>query len=177
MTHPQFTHGTEPASAWVQRWAHLIPRNATILDMACGRGRHMRYLAERGHAVIGVDRDAQAIAAVSGLGEAIQADIENAAWPFVGRQFGAVVVTNYLWRPLWPHILSSLTAGGVLIYETFAMGNETFGKPSNPNFLLQENELLEVVLAKKSFHIHAFESGYVEDPKPAMIQRICAVKT
>ncbi|PUE28418.1 SAM-dependent methyltransferase [Limnohabitans sp. JirII-29] len=173
MTHPQSTHGTEPPSAWVQHWAHLILKNATILDVACGRGRHMRYLAERGHAVTGVDRDAQAIAAVSGLGEAIQADIENAAWPLVGRQFGAVVVTNYLWRPLWPHILSSLATGGVLIYETFTAGNETVGKPSRSDFLLQPGELLSRCAGLR---VVAYEDGFLNSPE-RFVQRIVAVQT
>jgi SAM-dependent methyltransferase len=102
----------------------------------------MRYLAQQGHSMVGVDRDAQAIAALAGLGETIEADIENGAWPLPNRQFGAVVVTNYLWRPVWPHILNSLAPGGVLIYETFSVGNETVGKPSRPDFLLQPGELL-----------------------------------
>ena len=164
-------HGTEPPSLWVQRWAHVIPKNSTVLDVACGRGRHMRYLAQQGHAVVGIDRDAQAIAEVVGLGEAIEADIENADWPLTNRQFGAVVVTNYLWRPLWPHILSSLAPGGVLIYETFAAGNETVGKPSRPDFLLQPGELL---WRCGDFHVLAYEHGFLAHPK-RFVQRIVAV--
>ena len=133
----------------------------------------MRYLAELGHALVGVDRDEQAIAAVSGLGEAIQADIENAAWPLVGRRFGAVVVTNYLWRPAWSYILSSLAPDGVLIYETFASGNETVGKPSRPDFLLQPGELLSRCAG---LHIVAYESGFLNNPE-RFVQHIVAVRT
>lgn len=133
----------------------------------------MRYLAELGHALVGVDRDEQAIAAVSGLGEAIQADIENAAWPLVGRRFGAVVVTNYLWRPAWSYILNSLAPDGVLIYETFASGNETVGKPSRPDFLLQPGELLSRCAA---LHIVAYEDGFLDNPE-RFVQRIVAVQT
>ncbi|PIT77255.1 bifunctional 2-polyprenyl-6-hydroxyphenol methylase/3-demethylubiquinol 3-O-methyltransferase UbiG [Limnohabitans sp. JirII-31] len=173
MTAPTSTHGTEPPSLWVQRWAHLIPQNSTVLDVACGRGRHMRYLSQQGHAVVGVDRDAQAIAAVADLGEAIEADIENAAWPLPNRQFGAVVVTNYLWRPVWPSILSSLAPGAVLIYETFAAGNETVGKPSRPDFLLQPGELLSRCAGLR---VVAYEDGFLNSPE-RFVQRIVAVQT
>lgn len=172
MTHPLPTHGSEPPSAWVQRWAHLMPKGLDVLDLACGRGRHMRYLKGLGHAVVGVDRDAQAIAAVSGLGEAIEADIENAPWPLKGRQFGAVIVTHYLWRPVWPQILNSLAPGGVLVYETFAAGNETVGKPSRPDFLLQPGELLTRCAA---LHIVAYEDGFLRHPD-RFVQRIVAIQ-
>ncbi len=132
----------------------------------------MRYLAQQGHAVVGVDRDAQAIAAVAGIGEAIEADIENAAWPLPNRQFGAVVVTNYLWRPVWPHILNSLAPGGVLIYETFAAGNETVGKPSRPDFLLQPGELLSRCA---DLRVLAYEDGFLNSPE-RFVQRIVAVQ-
>ena len=131
----------------------------------------MRYLAQQGHAVVGVDRDAQAIAAVAGLGEAIEADIETATWPLTNRQFGAVVVTNYLWRALWPNILSSLAPGGVLIYETFAAGNQTVGKPSRPDFLLQPGELLTRCA---NLHVIAYEDGFLSAPE-RFVQRIVAV--
>ena len=127
-------HGTEAPSAWVQRWTHLIPPHATALDLACGAGRHMRWLQAQGLQVTGVDRSPEAIAACAGLGELICADIENGHWPLPSRQFGAVVVTNYLWRPLLPAVLASLAPGGVLIYETFAQGHETVGRPSRADF-------------------------------------------
>ncbi len=140
----------------------------------------MRFFAERGHAVTGVDRSAEAIAAVAALGEAVQADIENAPWPLLQtagsnagrpRQFDAVIVTNYLWRALFPVILQSLAQGGVLVYETFAAGNETVGKPSRPDFLLQPGELAE---AFKALRIVAFEDGFIGSP-PRFVQRLVAV--
>jgi hypothetical protein len=132
----------------------------------------MRHFAERGHPVTGVDRNSDAIAAVSHLGEAICADIEHGPWPLQDRSFGAVVVTNYLWRPLWPQILASLATNGVLIYETFSNGNETVGKPSRPDFLLQQGELLNVC---KSLRIVAFEEVFIAEPD-RFVQRIAAVR-
>lgn len=165
-------HGTEAPSPWVQRWSHLVPPGGAVLDVACGRGRHLRWFAGRGHPVTGVDRDADAIAAVAALGEAVQADIENGPWPFAGRTFAAVVVTNYLWRPLLPAILGSIAEGGVLIHETFATGNETVGKPSRPDFLLANGELLE---ACRGLRIVAYEDGFLEMPD-RFVQRIAAVR-
>lgn len=158
-------------SDWVLRWTPLLPACAEVLDLACGHGRHLRYLAGLGHRVTGVDRDAEALQGLVGLGETICADIENAPWPLDGRRFDAVVVTNYLWRPLWPCILASLKPGGVLIYETFAQGNETVGKPSRPDFLLQTGELLQRCAG---LHIVAYEDGFL--PAPArFVQRIAAI--
>lgn len=165
-------HGTEAPSAWVQRWSHLVPAGGAVLDVACGRGRHMRWFAVRGHPVTGVDRDSQALEAVAGVGEAVHADIENGAWPFAGREFAGVVVTNYLWRPLLPTIVQSIARGGVLVYETFAAGNETVGKPSRPDFLLQPGELLS---ACHGLRIVAYEDGFLEEP-PRFVQRIAAVR-
>lgn len=164
-------HGTEDPSPWVRRWTHLVPAGAPVLDVACGAGRHMRWFAARGHPVTGVDRSPEAIAAVSGVGEAVQADIENGTWPFAGRRFGAVVVTNYLWRALLPTIVESVAPGGVLIYETFAVGNETVGKPSRPDFLLRPGELLQ---ACAGLRIVAYEDGFLADP-PRFVQRIAAM--
>jgi len=165
-------HGQEPASAWVKRWSHLLPSQSTVLDIACGHGRHMRHFAELGHTVVGVDRDAEAIAAVSPLGEMLCADIEHGPWPLAGRTFDGVVVTNYLWRPLWPQILTSLASNGVLIYETFSAGNETVGKPSRPDFLLQPGELLRVC---KGLHVVGFEEGFIAQPD-RFVQRIVAIR-
>lgn len=165
-------HGQEPTSDWVARWSHLVPLGASVLDIACGHGRHMRHFAARGHPVTGVDRNPEAIASVNSLGEAICADIENEPWPLAGRTFGAVIVTNYLWRALWPHVLDSLALDGVLIYETFANGNETVGKPSRPDFLLRTGELLKVCA---DLRIVAFEEVFL--PTPArFVQRIVAVR-
>lgn len=153
-----------------------MPVPSRVLDVACGHGRHMRQLAALGHLVTGVDRSADAVAAVSEFGEAVLADIEKGPWPFMSgeqpRTFDAVVVTNYLWRPLWPTLLDSLAPGGVLLYETFAAGNETVGKPSRPDFLLQTSELL---VRCAGLRIVAFEDGFL--PQPArFVQRIVAVK-
>jgi len=135
-------HGTEDPSAWVRRWSHVVTPGASMLDVACGHGRHLRWFAQRGHPVTGVDRDPEAIASVAGLGRAVQADIENGPWPFEGERFGAVVVTNYLWRELMPTLLDSVAEGGVLIYETFGIDHARIGRPSRPAFLLQPGELL-----------------------------------
>ncbi|MDP2248792.1 MAG: class I SAM-dependent methyltransferase, partial [Hydrogenophaga sp.] len=118
-------HGTEAPSAWVQRWAQLVEPGGSVLDVACGQGRHLKWFAQRGHPVTGVDRSTEAIEAVKPFGRAVLADIENGPWPFEGETFDAVVVTNYLWRALLPVITRSVAPGGVLIYETFAMGNES----------------------------------------------------
>jgi SAM-dependent methyltransferase len=132
----------------------------------------MRHFASLGHAVVGVDRNPEAIATVSPLGEAVCADIENGPWPLSGRTFGGVVVTNYLWRPLWPHILESLAPNGVLIYETFSAGNESVGKPSRPDFLLRPNELLSIC---QDLRVVAFEEGFLPQPE-RFVQRIVAVR-
>ena len=165
-------HGSEEASAWVQRWSHLAPTGATMLDVACGRGRHMRWFAALGHPVTGVDRSPEAVQAAAAVGEVLCADIENAPWPLADRQFGAVVVTNYLWRPLLPAIVDSVAPGGVLIYETFASGNETVGKPARPDFLLRPGELLT---ACAGLRVVAYEDGYLDAPE-RFVQRIAAVR-
>lgn len=167
-------HGTEAPSAWLQRWSHLIPAQSRILDVACGGGRHMQWLAAQGHQAIGVDRAPEALALASQWGETLLADIEKGPWPLPDQTFGAVVVTNYLWRPLWPQILGSMAPGGVLLYETFAQGNETVGKPSRPDFLLRPGELLEVC-TQTGLRIIAFEEGFLDAPQ-RFIQRIAAVR-
>ena len=159
-------------SVWVQRWSALVPAGARVLDVACGHGRHLRWFAGRGHPVTGVDRDGAALASAQGVGELIEADIENGPWPLAGRRFGAVVVTHYLWRPLLPTLLASVDAGGVLIYETFAAGNASVGKPSNPDFLLHPGELLR---ACQGLHVVAYEDGFLDAPA-RFVQRIAAVR-
>lgn len=164
-------------SPWVQRFAPLIP-GGEVLDLACGSGRHARHLQALGHAVVAVDRDPAALAAAAGPGivtSEIDLEEEGAAWPFGPQRFAGIVVTNYLHRPLLAGMVGSLAANGVLIYETFADGNAAFGKPSNPDFLLKAGELLD--LAKQhGLRVIAFEDGIVNQPKQAMVQRICAVK-
>ena len=163
-------------SAWVRRWAPLVPAGGPVLDVACGGGRHALFFAAQGHPVAAVDRDPAAIAALAGQSgiAALCADIENGPWPYAGQRFAAVVVTNYLHRPLIPALMAALAPGGVLIYETFAQGNEAYGRPANPDFLLQRGELLRAVGAAR---VVAYEDLYVEQPRPAMVQRICAVVT
>lgn len=165
-------HADTPPSPWIQRWTHLLPPGGTVLDVACGGGRHLRWLQARGLRATGVDRDAQALAGLQGVGELLCADIENGPWPLQGRQFGAVVVTNYLWRPLWPAILQSVAPGGVLLYETFAQGNEAFGKPARADFLLAPGELLQVCAG---WHIVAYEDGLLHGPD-RRVQRVAALR-
>lgn len=159
-------------SAWVCRWAHLIAPGGRVLDLACGSGRHLRWLAAQGFHVTGVDRNAQALAPLQGLGELIATDLEqDCAWPLAGRRFDAVVVTNYLWRPRFAELLALLADDGVLIYETFAAGHEALGRPSRADFLLQRGELLQRCAA---LQLVAFEQGRLDDP-PRCVQRIAAL--
>ncbi len=178
---PAGPHGSEAPSPWVQRWSHLAAPGGVVLDVACGYGRHARFFYERNHPVVAVDRAQVAIESLASnipasACEAVVADLENGPWPFVGRQFAVVVVTNYLWRPLFPALLGSLQPGGVLIYETFTQGNETVGKPSRADFLLRPGELLEVCHALR---VVAFEEGFqqaADGSAPRFIQRIAAVR-
>lgn len=163
---------TLAVSPWVQRWSHLVPAGTTVLDVACGSGRHVRWFSERGCRVTGVDRDAAALEPLRAVAEVVVADIENGPWPFTGRRFGAVIVTHYLWRPLLPAIVGCVADGGVLIYETFADGNQTVGKPSNPDFLLRPGELLQ---ATAGLRIVAYEDGLADNPE-RFVQRITAVR-
>jgi SAM-dependent methyltransferase len=167
-------HSTAELSAWVVRFIDRIPAAGRVLDLACGGGRHARHLVGSGFRVDAVDRDPQAIAALAGIPgvNAISADIEAGPWPYPGVRFDGIVVANYLWRPLMPVLRASLSSGGVLIYETFAEGNERFGRPSNPKFLLQPGELLRETAGLR---VVAYEDVYVDHPKPAMVQRICAI--
>lgn len=159
-------------SPWVAQWAGLVPAGAAVLDVAAGGGRHTLFFAGRGHAVTAIDRDISALPREPAI-EVVAADLEGgSAWPLPGRTFGAVVVTNYLHRPLFPALLDALSPGGVLLYETFMAGNERFGRPSNPDFLLQDGELLEVVRGRCS--VVAYEARMTSQPRMAMIQRIAA---
>lgn len=168
-----YRHPQHP-SPWVRRFADLVPKQATVLDLTCGGGRHTRFFAERSHPVTAVDRDVSAIEDLRGRVEVIEADLEDgSAWPLPGRLFGAVVVTNYLYRPLFPTIIDTVAAGGLLIYETFGVGNEKFSRPRNPDHLLRPGELLEWV--KGTLQVVAYEAGIT--PQPAVVQRIVAIRS
>ena len=161
-------------SPWVVRCAALIPAGGAVLDLACGGGRHSRWLAERGHQVEAVDQDAEALASLADVAGVHTrcADLEGGPWPYGGRAFAGIVVTNFLWRPLLPFLLPLLEPGGVLIYETFMVGNEAFRQPTNPAYLLRPGELLEVVRGRLS--VIAFEQGQLALEPPAVVQRLCA---
>lgn len=168
-------HGAGAApSAWICRWGCVIPAGGTVIDVACGAGRHARWFAERGCEVTAVDRNPAIEATLAGVDRVtcVVADLEADAWPFGAARFDAVVVANYLHRPLLPQLVASVAAGGLLIYETFAAGNERFGRPSNPDFLLQPGELLEAVRGR--LRVIGYEDLEVDLPSPAMIQRIAA---
>jgi len=173
-THAGPAHGEAAVSVWVRRWAECIPAGAPVLDVACGGGRHARWLAAAGHVVDAVDRDAAAIAALADTPgvRARCADLEGAAWPYPGRVWGGIVVTNYLHRPLLPLLVAAVAPGGVLIYETFAAGNERYGRPGNPDVLLRPGELREAVAGQ--LEVLGYEDGFFEVPRPAVLQRICA---
>lgn len=169
---PAPSHGFDAASPWVQRWSQLLAPSATVLDVACGGGRHVRWFAQRGHAVTALDRDERALDGLRSVAEVLACDLEGSPWPLAGRRFGAVVVTNYLWRPLFPSLIDALDEGGVLICETFAVGQGSIGKPSNPDFLLRPQELLE---AARGLRVVAYEDGFVAQP-PRFVQRLAAVR-
>lgn len=166
--------GALPASAWVRRFAPLVPRDGPVLDVACGGGRHLRLFHAAGRSVVGVDLDVQGVADLAGQAgvEIVEADIEGGPWPFAGRRFAGIVVTNYLHRPLAPVLLDALDPGGVLIWETFAQGNQRFGRPSCAAFLLRAGELLDLVAGR--LQVIAYEHGEVSSPRAAVVQRICA---
>jgi SAM-dependent methyltransferase len=165
-----------PPSPWVVRWSPLVASGGTVLDVACGGGRHLRWFHGRGHRVTGVDRSAEALRPLASLerdgAEIVEADIEDGPWPFAGRVFDAVVVTNYLWRPRLGDIVSALAPGGVLICETFAAGNETVGRPARADFLLRPGELLDVC---RDLRVVAYENGFLDAPA-RFVQRVAAVR-
>lgn len=168
-----------PPSPWIATWSKLIAAGSRVLDIACGAGRHTLLLAQQGHDVVAVDRDVGALSAWSRISpwrtriEPQCHDLESWPWPYAAAGFDAIIVTNYLHRPLFAPLLATLKPGGILLYETFACGNERFGKPSNPDFLLQPGELLQRV--QPMLRVIAYQDLYVDQPKPALVQRLCAV--
>lgn len=169
-------HGAGAPSPWVSRFLPLVRPGGRVLDVACGLGRHARLFAEAGFEVTAIDRDADAVAATARLPRvrAVLADIEGEAWPLGAQVFDAVIVTNYLHRPLFPILLPAVAPDGLLVYETFARGNERYGRPASPDFLLAPGELLE---RAAGLRVLAYEDVYVDVPKPALVQRICAVRS
>ncbi|XHS76813.1 class I SAM-dependent methyltransferase [Burkholderiaceae bacterium UC74_6] len=166
-------HKLSAPSPWLLRWAAAPQPGKTALDLACGSGRHLPHLLELGMTVTGVDRDVAATAPWQDKVEIINADIEAGPWPLEGRRFDIVLVTNYLWRPLLPTIVQSVAPGGWLIYETFATGQESIGRPSRPDFLLQPGELIQ---ACAGLRIAAYEDLYEPGENPRFVQRIAAVR-
>lgn len=174
-------HGSGAVSAWVARWRHLLQPGMHALDLACGAGRHTRWLLDAGLAVCAVDRDPAAIAALHELArthpagpdrlDVFAADLEGGPWPLAGRRFDLVLVTNYLWRPRLPELLDCVAPDGWLIYETFALGHEQYGRPRNPDFLLRPGELL--TLLPPDWHVLACEDGLLDAPL-RRVQRITA---
>lgn len=162
-------------SDWIERYSWCLPDAGRILDLACGKGRHSRYLAGQGRRVLAVDRDASALAELDGIAgiETRCLDLEGDVWPLAGETFTGIVVTNYLWRPRLPELLGQLASGGVLLYETFMHGNAAWGKPSNPDFLLRPGELRAVAAAAGLEEVAWFE-GYAGEPKPCVRQAIVA---
>ena len=179
MNTPSNPHFGLAPSPWIERFAHLVPAGARVLDLACGYGRHARYFAARGAHVVAIDRDATALDALSGAPgiETRLADLETGAWTLGGEHFDAIVVSHYLHRPLLPELRAALAMDGALLYETFAQGNEAHGRPSNPAFLLRAGELLEFALAApRPLTVVAFEQGVTAiAARPAVVQRLAAV--
>jgi SAM-dependent methyltransferase len=163
-----------PPSDWVLRFTPAIRAGGTVLDVACGGGRHARYLSKQGFRVTAIDRDVSAMSDVADI-EVLEADLEDKSpWPLAGRRFDGVIVTNYLFRPLFPTLTDSVADGGVLVYETFGIGNERFGRPQNPDFLLQPGELLQAVSGRLS--VLGYQAGTVNRPGTAVVQRIAAIR-
>ena len=188
-------HATAPPSDWVQRWTPLLPCGAQVLDVACGHGRHVHWLARAGHRVTAIDREAALLAPLAGLATTIAADLESGPWPLPGRTFDAVVVTNYLWRALFPALKAAVAPGGLLIYETFAQAHAALGRPRRPEFLLRPGELIDVLRegrpmaaadpsmalsTSEDWHVIAFEEGRLPargDVPEREVQRIVARRT
>jgi SAM-dependent methyltransferase len=167
------------ASPWIGRFAAMAPSDGTVLDVACGGGRHTRWFLDRGHRVVAIDRDLSGVVDLRdhpGV-ELVEFDLEaGAPLPFADGRFEVVVVTNYLWRPILDDLVRVIAPGGWLLYETFAVGNERFGHPTNPDYLLRPGELLDFARAH-GLRVVAYEDVVVGEPRPAVIQRIAALRT
>ncbi|MBH67885.1 MAG: SAM-dependent methyltransferase [Rhodospirillaceae bacterium] len=163
-------------SAWVKRHYNFISRPGLVLDLACGDGRNGRFLVHKGYNLVFLDKDIAGLSDLK-LGSCVKLmkfDLEAGnEWPFEPQKFDGIIVTNYLHRPLMFDLMGTVAPQGVLIYETFAVGNEKFGRPTNPNYLLQTGELLDWVLP--AFRILAYEERFISCPKPAVVQRIVAI--
>ncbi len=167
----------QPPSNWITRFADLVPKGGPVLDLACGGGRHTRFFANRQHEITAVDINVTAVAGMPGKINCIEADLEQGPWPLAGRTFAGVIITNYLWRPLFPDIAAAVAPGGALLYETFGRGNEKYGRPSNPDYLLAPGELL--FLTEFGFQIIAYEHGIQTNSDTSawsVISRIAAVR-
>ena len=168
-------HADLAPSPWIVRFAPLVASGARVLDLAAGRGRHTLFFAARGARMLAVDRDAAALATFASTPgvETRIVDLETGTWPFAGERFDAIVAVNYLHRPVFPHLVASLADDGVVLYETFAAGNEAYGKPTNSDFLLARDELLQ--FARNRLTVVAFEQGVIEGERTAVVQRLAAV--
>jgi len=181
-------HAIAPPSDWIVRWTALLPPGAQVLDVACGHGRHVHWLARTGHHVTAIDRDPALLAPLSGVADTVLADLEGGPWPLPGRCFDAVIVTNYLWRPLFPALKAAVAPGGLLIYETFAQAHAALGRPRRLEFLLRPGELIDVMRERgpaagqapsssETWRVVAFEEGRLpargEGPERE-VQRIVA---
>jgi SAM-dependent methyltransferase len=159
-------------SPWIRRFADLVASGGPVLDLACGSGRHSRFFLQRGHPVTALDRNVEGLSPRDGL-EIAQCDLEDGSpWPLQQRRFAAVVVVNYLYRPLLPRLVAAVAPGGLLLYDTFAVGNEAFGRPSNPDFLLRPGELSAAV--EGELEVLDYFHGRIDAPVPACRQQICA---
>ena len=175
MTEPYPHNNAYNPSPWIERFAERIPRGGKVLDLACGSGRHGQYFLRLGHDTVFVDKNTAALNELVGheRTEITEADLEtDAGWPLGRRTFGAVIVANYLWRPILPNIVAAIAPGGLLLYETFALGNEAYGRPRNPDFLLRPGELLDIV--RGQLDMLAYEQIYQDVPSPRVIQHIAA---
>jgi len=182
------SHAAAPPSDWVVRWTPLLPPNAQVLDVACGHGRHVYWMAAAGHVVTAIDRDPALLVPLQRLATTLVADLEADPWPLPGRRFDAVVVTNYLWRALFPALRAAVAPGGLLIYETFAQAQAALGRPRRPEFLLRPGELIDVLrdgdaasatsaFSSGAWHVIAFEEGRLPargDVPERAVQRIVA---